>query len=161
MNTISSIGKMAHIFLSGALLLLRLFNGFTQPAVAAAPVTGNTFVVNSALDTPNVDPATGVCADAQGRCTLRAAIMVADFVSGASTIVLPAGTYQLTRPGYDNSSLVGDLDISHDLTIQGAGGAPITTDQRGYPRPIGPLCDIGAFEYNPYTSTNFLPMLQR
>jgi CSLREA domain-containing protein len=93
MNTISSIGKMAHIFLSGALLLLGLFNGFTQPAVAAAPVTGNTFVVNSALDTPNADPATGVCADAQGRCTLRAAIMVADFVSGASTIVLPAGIY--------------------------------------------------------------------
>ncbi len=25
-------------------------------------------------------------------------------------------------------------------------GAPLTTDQRGFPRPVGPACDIGAFE---------------
>jgi predicted outer membrane repeat protein len=28
-------------------------------------------------------------------------------------------------------------------------GAPITTDQRGFARPFGPRCDIGAFEYYP------------
>ena len=33
----------------------------------------------------------------------------------------------------------------------GASGAPLTTDQRGagFPRLIGPACDIGAFEAPP------------
>ena len=67
-----------------------------------------------------------------GQCTLREAIIAANMDkksakkrgeciagSGADTIVLPAGTYTLTRSdnGKENSSSTGDLDILHDLTI--------------------------------------------
>jgi CSLREA domain-containing protein len=97
----------------------------------AAPAAGATFVVNSSLDTPSSDPATGVCADAQGKCTLRAAIMVANFVKGTVTILLTAGLYTLARPGYDDAALVGDLDIGTDLTIQGAGSGVTIVDGNG------------------------------
>ena len=51
----------------------------------------NTYVVNSTADLPDADPADGICAAANGACTLRAAIMQANFTSGADTIILPAG----------------------------------------------------------------------
>jgi CSLREA domain-containing protein len=88
-------------------------------------------VVNSTLDTPNPDPTTGICADAQGRCTLRAAIQLVNYVKGTDTITLPAGIYKLTRPGYDDAALVGDLDIGVDLTIQGAGSGVTIVDGNG------------------------------
>lgn len=37
-------------------------------------------------------------------------------------------------------------------------GAPITTDQRGFHRPFGAYCDIGAFEYQ---SKTFLPLVKK
>src|SRR5260221_13565780 len=49
-----------------------------------------------------------------------------NYTTGPNTILLPSGTYKITRPGYDDGVLLGDLDISHDVTIQGAGsGATI------------------------------------
>jgi len=41
-------------------------------AALASPQT--TFVVNSTVDAPDVNPGDGICADANGNCTLRAAI---------------------------------------------------------------------------------------
>ena len=41
-----------------------------------------TITVSSAADTPDVLPGDGICADAQGRCTLRAAITEADRIKG-------------------------------------------------------------------------------
>ena len=38
-------------------------------------------------------------------------------------------------------------------------GAAITTDQRGFRRPIGARCDIGAFEYSPFALR--LPLIRR
>lgn len=38
-------------------------------------------------------------------------------------------------------------------------GAIITTDQRGFRRPIGARCDIGAVEYSPYAL--YLSLVQR
>src|SRR6185295_4239186 len=32
-------------------------------------------------------------------------------------------------------------------------GATLTTDQRGFPRPINGRCDMGAYEYSPPTPT--------
>jgi len=70
-------------------------------------------------------------------CSLREAIQSAnnkaDFGGctgsggyGVDTILLPAGTYTLTRSGDDNTNDYGDLDISSDLTISGQGtGATI------------------------------------
>src|SRR5436305_6173376 len=98
----------------------------------AGPVLGNNYTVNSTADEPDADPSTGNCVSTpSGACTLRAAIMVANFVVGPHTINIPSGTYVLTRPGYDDDALVGDLDVKHDLTIQGAGSGATIIDGNG------------------------------
>lgn len=103
-----------------------------NPASENAAPAVDTFVVNSTLDEPNPDPSTGVCDSTPShKCTLRAAVMVADFVSGPSTIKLPSGVFQLTRSGYDDAALVGDLDIQKDVTIQGTGSSATIIDGNG------------------------------
>jgi CSLREA domain-containing protein len=53
---------------------------------AAAAVTGATFVVTSASDRADANAGDGICADSQGRCTLRAAVTEANWAKGANTI---------------------------------------------------------------------------
>src|SRR5690348_7282580 len=92
--------------------------GADYPALAA-PTPGHTYLVNSTLDEPDADPANGICASTPSvKCTLRAAIMESDIATGPNTIILPAGTYSITRPGYDDHALVGDYDIGNELTLQ-------------------------------------------
>jgi len=105
--------------------------GFSVPNDSAAAYAASTYLVNSTQDTPDADPADSVCADANGKCTLRAAIMQANFSSDADTILLPPGIYQLSRVGNDDNALVGDLDILADLTIQGAGPDQTIVDGNG------------------------------
>lgn len=104
----------------------------------AATADAATFDVNTTVDAPASAAAVtqGVCDDGQGECTLRAAIEAADAAATPSTIVLPAGTYILTVPGVDESSVLsngtytvghvpdaskGDLNITQSMTITGAG----------------------------------------
>jgi hypothetical protein len=90
-----------------------------------------TFNVNSTDDHPD-DIFNGVCADAFGNCTLRAAVMEANLGTSFTgyDIVLPAGTYTLmrgvTNPD-DHSN--GDLDITTNIVrIHGAGAAKTIID---------------------------------
>lgn len=53
--------------------------------------------------------------------SLRDAILAANSTSGADTINVPAGTYNLTLSGTDDTAAAGDLDILDDTTIVGAG----------------------------------------
>jgi CSLREA domain-containing protein len=99
-----------------------------SPAVAAPE---NTYVVNSTADAPDADPANSVCATAGGACTLRAAIMQANFTPAADNITLPSGLYLLTRVGNDDIALVGDLDITAPITITGAGADVTIVDGNG------------------------------
>ncbi len=100
---------------------------------ASVYAAGNIYAVNSTADTVDADVGDPghVCADASGHCTLRAAIMQANFVTGLDTITLPSGVYTLTRPGDDDLAVVGDLDIADDLTIQGAGSVTTIVDGNG------------------------------
>lgn len=117
------------------------------------------FVVDSTNDTADVLLGDGLCSDG-ANCTLRAAIMEANATVGADTITVPAGTYTLTIPGVDErcdgavpctgsgtvgdpyvpqieaNAAIGDLDITEDVTITGA-GADLTTVQWG----AAPLAD--------------------
>ena len=95
------------------------------------PIVASTYVVNSTADAPDADVGDGVCAAANGACTLRAAIMQANFVTGPDTIIVPSGVYLLTRPGDDDMAVLGDLDITDDLTIQGAGSGTTIVDGNG------------------------------
>src|SRR5439155_1504530 len=95
----------------------------TQPAQAAPALraASNVYVVNNTADLPDADVGDGLCAAANGACTLRAAIMQANFSAGVQTVTVPSGVYMLTRTGYDDNAVLGDLDITDDLVIQGAG----------------------------------------
>jgi len=54
--------------------------------------------------------------------SLRAAITAANATAGHDTITVPAGTYVLTVNGrFEDGNATGDLDITDDVTIQGAG----------------------------------------
>ncbi len=81
-----------------------------------------TFVVNTTNDTQDATAGNGICADASGACSLRAAISEANALAGADTITLPAGTYTETLvSANENLNAGGDFDIASDITINGAG----------------------------------------
>ncbi len=123
---------LAALALAIGLLLIAGQSLTTVQAARRQVTAGSTYVVNSTADEPDADPANAQCVSSpSGKCTLRAAIMDANFATGPNTIILPAGMYVLTRPGYDDDALVGDLDIGHDLTIQGAGSTATIVDGNG------------------------------
>jgi CSLREA domain-containing protein len=100
-------------------MALGLTGGSAEHADAAA-----TFTVNSTGSLPDANSGNGVCANKSGACTLRAAIHEANSLPGADTIQVPAGTYAISPPASEpNDILSGDLDISDELTINGAGSA--------------------------------------
>jgi CSLREA domain-containing protein len=81
---------------------------------------------------------------ADGTCSLREAVQAANTDaavnecgagSGADTVVLPAGTFALTRAGAaEDANVTGDLDVLADLTLQGAGAGRTTLDGNGLDR---------------------------
>lgn len=120
----------------------RLFGRIFLPASLAAAITvimlsaeqttvarPAVFTVNNTADLIDVTPGNGVCAAFNDTCTLRAAIMEANFSPGVDTIILPAGVYVLTLAGpNENTAVTGDLDVTGDLTITGAGAASTIVD---------------------------------
>lgn len=116
-----------------------------------------TFVVNSTIDAPDANPGDGVAQDANGNTTLRAAIMEANALGGADTIQLPAGTFTLTRRGIgENAAVNGDLDITDNVTIQGAGAGQTIIDAAEFGDRIFEVHDSGSLE-NP-TTVSFVGM---
>jgi len=84
--------------------------------------------------------------NSDGDCALREAIQAANTDSavdacpagsGADTIVVPAGTYTLSVAGAgEDANATGDLDITADLTINGAGAATTVIDAADLDRVI-------------------------
>lgn len=80
-----------------------------------------TFNVSKTADTSD-----GVC---NADCSLREAVIAANALAGADVINIPAGAYKLTISGTgENASATGDLDITDDLTINGAGSGQTIID---------------------------------
>lgn len=83
--------------------------------------------VNSFIDEVDTSPGDGKCETPAGQCSFRAAIMEANVLAGTDKILLPSGTFTLTRPriggegdeGLDPSG--GDLDILDNVEIIGSG----------------------------------------
>ncbi|MEW5985446.1 MAG: choice-of-anchor Q domain-containing protein, partial [Chloroflexota bacterium] len=108
-----------------ALSLLTLGLLGARPAAQA----NTTLTVNSTLDAVDANPGDGVCATAAGACTLRAAVQEANALVGMDTIIVPAGTYDLSILGSgEDATATGDLDILDDLTITGDGANLVTLD---------------------------------
>jgi CSLREA domain-containing protein len=102
-----------------ALLVLALAVGPVPSARAA------TFTVTKTADT-----ADGTC---NADCSLREGIIAANTTAGADVILVPPGTYLLTinMAGQDDVSAEGDLDITDDVTLTGAGVSTTVVDGNG------------------------------
>jgi CSLREA domain-containing protein len=89
---------------------------------SAAPSLAVDFVVDSTADAPDA-AIDGTCADADGGCTLRAALQEANATpADADTIALPAGKFVLKRTGaFEDAAATGDLDVLGPVQIDGAG----------------------------------------
>jgi hypothetical protein len=99
--------------------------------LAFRPVDAATFLVNDAADLTDSLPGNGVCETSSGNqvCTLRAAIQETNALPGRDTILLPAGTYVLALSGSpEDAAASGDLDVTGDLDIIGAGEASAMVD---------------------------------
>ena len=88
--------------------------------------------MNNTGDEPDSDPNDGLCKSVpSNQCTLRAAIMQANHDAVPVTITIPPGTFVLSRRGFDDNALAGDLDIAGDLTLVGAGAGLTSVDGNG------------------------------
>jgi CSLREA domain-containing protein len=111
-----------HFFIRPLLIL-----GICLVLSAVGPV--NTARAETLTVTTIVDGFDGVC---DAHCSLRDAIYTANSNSDPSTIILPAGTYALTRVGYDDTGISGDLDIREDVIISGAGAEQTLIDAQAF-----------------------------
>lgn len=75
------------------------------------------------IDTQDAAPGDGICADSNGQCSLRAALMEANQALAGSVITLPAGSYPMLIANDldDTASYDGDFDIRETMTLVGAG----------------------------------------
>lgn len=90
-----------------------------------------TFKVTTTKDTVDKDLHDGMCADAWGACSLRAAVQQAN-ASGGGVIEMKKAGYALTIAGADeDASATGDLDVRSAVTIHGNGA---TVDAQGRDR---------------------------
>jgi len=87
------------------------------------PSTAATFTVNETADNVDTNPGDGLCAvPFTGYCSLRAAVQEANAHAGADVIMVPAGSFLLSRAGTgEDAAEFGDLDLTDDLMIVGAG----------------------------------------
>jgi CSLREA domain-containing protein len=117
------------------LLLISLF-GLGIPGIVLT-YANSAIAVTSTADAVDAVPGDGKCetAAASPVCTLRAAIQEANARIGADAIILPPGTYTLTRAGInEQAAATGDLDILGELTITGGGAASTTINANGIDR---------------------------
>lgn len=88
--------------------------GVDLQCLGVTPARAASFVV-----TKNADTADGTCGT---DCSLREAIIAANAAPSDDTITVPARTYTLTIAGTDeDAAATGDLDITSNITINGAG----------------------------------------
>jgi CSLREA domain-containing protein len=85
------------------------------------------FTVNDTADAVDVNPGDGICATAAGTCSLRAAVMEASALAGASTVVVGPGHFLLTLGSLE----AGPATLSSLLVISGAGDSETLIDGGG------------------------------
>jgi hypothetical protein len=116
--------------------LVALAVALVVPAHAAS-----VFTVDDASDAPDSAVGDGVCATAQGRCTLRAAVQEADAAAGSEVVIpkglgpirltVPSGAEAVAGSGVKIDGAAGDLDVSGTITVTGAGPFESVIDGAG------------------------------
>ena len=96
------------------------FRKFLRPAVLTYFFCGIITAHSAVFNVNKVeDSADGRCDE---DCSLREAVVAANANAGTDIINLPAGHFRLAIPGgNEDGSLTGDLDLSDDTTLLGAG----------------------------------------
>ncbi|MFO0973540.1 MAG: choice-of-anchor Q domain-containing protein [Phycisphaerae bacterium] len=108
-------------------------------ALTSTAAVAQNYVVDTFNDTVDIVPGDGLCQDANGRCSLRAAIMEANADAGIVNIGFSInGTFPLTRGGIDDSCVNGDLDVNPtaplaELHIVGSGPGSVVIDASTLP----------------------------
>ncbi|MBS1794672.1 MAG: CSLREA domain-containing protein [Acidobacteria bacterium] len=128
---------------SSALILILLAAAHTTVEAAVNQV----FTVNSLQDAHDANPNDEICADASGRCTLRAAIEEANRTPDADTI-----NFSLPLPATIDLTL-GQLNVDWNLDIVGPGARQLTVRRS----PAAGTGDFGIFYLNgsqPLTAAN-------
>tara|TARA_R110002072_G_scaffold303130_1_gene494991 strand:- start:32 stop:4702 length:4671 start_codon:yes stop_codon:yes gene_type:complete len=99
---------------------------------AADVLDGDTSSIGNLLATPGAD----------GFVSLREAVVAANNTPGADSISIPAGTYTLSLSGAsEDAGATGDLDITDELAITGAGSGNSTINGGGLDRVFHILAD--------------------
>src|SRR5215468_3345652 len=112
--------------MSRSLLILAVLTLLAR-TVSAATIAVDRFDDSTAV-------AATACSAAPGDCSLRGAILKANGGAGGDTIMLPAGTYNLTIANDvapEDAAMTGDLDITKSVTITGAGSSTTIIDASG------------------------------
>ena len=105
--------------------------GVALAASVALAAAANAHAATFTVTRPD-DPAPGAC---DSDCSLREAVLALDVGSGGDTIVLPGGRYRLAIPGTgEDAAAKGDLDLTKNATITGAGARSTTIDGLGVDR---------------------------
>ncbi len=109
------------LFLLAPVFFVLIFFFHFQPAAAA------TFVVNSTLDTSDLNHGDGICVDGSGNCTLRGAIEEANVLAGPDSVHFNVGGGGLQTIIVSNSDLPTiTTSINLDATTQpGYSGMPL------------------------------------
>jgi CSLREA domain-containing protein len=129
----------------GTLLSLSMLLASCTPPVPTGPGTLTVIFVNSLIDAVDANPGDNICADAQNKCTLRAAIMESNVAEGVQTINILAGKYLLTLAGVgEDGSKTGDLDITSETSLIGADASTTIIDANGLDR----VFDSGRLDRN-------------
>jgi CSLREA domain-containing protein len=102
------------------LLLTLIGCPFFATKAASIRLPAMSIAVNVFTDTPDTAPGDGICADTNGGCSLRAAIMEANALEPGSSITLPSGSFYIDLVGApEDAATSGDLDITNSMTISG------------------------------------------
>lgn len=117
------------IYLTRRVLSLALLILVAQPVQAAL------FLVTDPYDSVDASPGDSICADADGHCTLRAAVQESNALNGEDIIILPAGRFTLSLPGNaEHAAAAGDLDLLQSVTVRGQGPDRTIIDAGGIDR---------------------------
>ncbi|HWN41199.1 MAG TPA: CSLREA domain-containing protein [Thermoanaerobaculia bacterium] len=95
--------------------------------VLAVPVQATTFTVTKTADTFD-----GAC---DYDCSLREAVSASNAVAGVDVVEVPEGIYTLSRTGAgEDANAAGDLDVTDELLLVGAGPGTTVLDGFGSDR---------------------------
>lgn len=91
-------------------------------AIAAPAQAGLVLTVTSEDDVVDTAPGDARCLTSAGGCSLRAAVQEANATPGRDEVILPAGYFGFDLPGEnEDTAEAGDLDLTDDIAITGAG----------------------------------------